>query len=129
MENQTPSIPEQTTPMRSNRLAVIAGWLGIGSVAFFLIGLAIAFASPASTFRTVCMGIAGWAAIIGFILGIVGLIQIRRNPGQMGKGMAITGIVIGALFLCVGPILISLLLITPVVGTVSTQISSTLVAP
>jgi hypothetical protein len=128
MENQIPSTPEQTLSKGNNRLAVMSGWLGIGSIAFFLVGLAIAFASPASTFRTICMGTGGWAAILGFILGIIGLVQIHRNPGQTGKGMAITGIVIGALFLCVVPILASLLLLTPVVGTVSTQVSGTLVA-
>ncbi len=129
MENQTPAVPGQTPPMHNNRLAVVAGWLGIGSVVFTLIGLVIAFASPGSSFRTICLGTAGWAAIIGFILGIIGLIQIRRNPGQAGKGMAITGIVIGALFLCVGPIVLTLLLLTPAISTISTQISPTLAVP
>ncbi len=129
MENQSPSTPEQIPSKGNNRLAVISGWLGIGSIAFFLVGLAVAFASPASTFRTICMGISGWAAILGFILGIIGLVQIQRNPGQTGKGMAITGIVVGALFLCVAPFLTSLLLLTPFIRTVSTQVSGTLVAP
>ena len=38
-------------------------------------------------------------SIIGFILGIVGLVQIRKAHGMLrGKGMAITGIVLGIVF-------------------------------
>jgi hypothetical protein len=34
---------------------------------------------------------------VGFILSIVGLSQIKKDPSQGGKGLAIAGIVIGAI--------------------------------
>ncbi len=38
-----------------------------------------------------CMG------VVGLILSIVGLSQIKKDPSQGGKGLAIAGIVLGAL--------------------------------
>lgn len=37
--------------------------------------------------------------IPGIILGIIALVQMSRDPGLLGKGMAIGGIVVGAVFL------------------------------
>ena len=53
------------------------------------------------------LGIAGWAlcagggigSIVGLILGIVALNQIKKNPNQQGKGMAIAGIILNSLCL------------------------------
>jgi hypothetical protein len=42
------------------------------------------------------VGIACGGALLGIIFGIIALVQIRRS-GQRGRGMAITGIVLGAL--------------------------------
>ncbi|MDP5228721.1 MULTISPECIES: DUF4190 domain-containing protein [Arthrobacter] len=39
--------------------------------------------------------------IVGVILGIIALVQIKRT-GQRGKGLAIAGIVIGALSIIIG---------------------------
>jgi hypothetical protein len=43
-----------------------------------------------------CWGICG---IVSIVLGCVGLSQIKRNPQQGGTGMAIAGIVLGAVSL------------------------------
>ena len=51
-----------------------------------------------SLFGWVCLFI---GAIIGVIFGFVALSQIKRT-GQRGRGMAIAGIVIGAILLVVG---------------------------
>ena len=53
------------------------------------------------------LGIAGWVlcagggigSIVGLILGIVALNQIKKNPNQEGKGMAIAGIILNSLCL------------------------------
>jgi hypothetical protein len=41
---------------------------------------------------------------VGLILSIVGLSQIKKDPSQGGKGLAIAGIVIGAIGMVVGAI-------------------------
>jgi hypothetical protein len=43
-----------------------------------------------------CMG------LVGLILSIVGLSQIKKDPSQGGKGLAIAGIVLGALGIVAG---------------------------
>lgn len=66
------------------------------------------YASPVPTpghnglaIAALCCGIAGLfapAAVVGIVLGIVALGQLRRRV-QQGKGMAVAGIVLGALWL------------------------------
>jgi hypothetical protein len=55
-------------------------------------------------------GICGFACLVpglvGIVLGIVSLPQIKRN-GQSGRGMAITGIVMGALWIVVFLVLVA----------------------
>jgi prepilin-type processing-associated H-X9-DG protein len=53
-----------------------------------------------------CLGITGLLAII---FGIVGLTK-TKDPRVGGKSMAITGIILGSVFLIVGPCMISILL-------------------
>ena len=66
--------PGYPGPQRRNGLAVASMWTSIGGV--------------------VTCGLAG---IVGLILGIIALNQIRRD-GTAGRGMAIAGIVVGAVF-------------------------------
>ncbi len=50
---------------------------------------------------------AGVAGLVGFILGVVALKQIRKSPGQWkGRGLAWTGLVLSGLFLVVIPPLV-----------------------
>ena len=128
MESPVAALPEQMD-RKNNRLALAAGWLGIGSVVSFLIGFGIGFVILPASF--VCQGVAVVACLAGLILGIIGLVQIKNNPGQKGKGWAITGIVIGGLTICIAPVLVisTLLILGPAVGNVFSKINSSLVAP
>jgi hypothetical protein len=100
MQPSNPPLPEQVGK-KNNGLAVTAGWLAIIAVILYLTGLAITLTSPgfARFFPTAAM----LACMACFILGIVGLVQINRNPGQKGKGWAVTGIVVGSILLCIVP--------------------------
>jgi hypothetical protein len=128
METPLPPLPPVKQPIQvNNSLAVAAGICGIGSIVMQLIGLGLAAAFD-PTIASICNGIGGFAWLAGIIFGIVGLVQIRRHPGQKGKGWAITGISLGILRICIVVVTI-LLLAVPSVGTISTKISSTLPAP
>jgi hypothetical protein len=121
-----PSIekPEQ----KNNSTALAAGACGIGSIVAQLLGSGLAAIDP--SIAGICNGIGGIAWLAGIILGIIGLIQISRNPGQKGKGWAIAGIGIGILRICIIVVMtLSLIPINPFVGQISTKISSTLTAP
>ena len=128
METPLPHLPEQSG-QKNNGLAVAAGWLGIGSIVMYLIGLGISFVLPQA--QVICQGTGGLAGLVGIILGIIGLVQINKNPGQKGKGWAITGIVIGGLVICIAPVLVitTLALLGPAIGNVFSKINGTLVAP
>jgi hypothetical protein len=91
-----------------------------------LLGLGLASVDP--SIASLCNGISGFAWLAGIVLGIIGLVQISRHPGQKGKGWAIPGIVLGILRVCIVTSSV-LFLVNPVIGTVSTKISSTLIAP
>jgi len=67
--------PGYPGPQRRNGLAVASMWTSIGGI--------------------VTCGLAGF---VGLVLGIVALHQIRRD-GTAGRGMAIAGIVVGAVFI------------------------------
>jgi uncharacterized membrane protein len=54
--------------------------------------------------------VAGFAMIAGFVLGIIGLSNIKKNPGKYrGRGKAIAAIVIPVVLLILGIILLALL--------------------
>jgi hypothetical protein len=128
METPLSPLPPVKQPIQvNNSLAVAAGICGIASIVMQLIGLGLAAAFD-PTIASICNGIGGFAWLAGIILGIVGLVQIRRHPGQKGKGWAITGISLGILRICI--VVVTILLLTvPSVNTISTKISSTLQAP
>lgn len=118
MNDQTPSAPEHKSlptispmeqPIRvNNRSAVAAGVCGIGSILAQLLGLALGAANQSTL--SLCNGIGGLAWIAGIVFGILGLVQIRRHPGQKGTGWALAGIGLGLLRVCIVTVL---LLIAP----------------
>ena len=125
MESPLPPLPQQMQ-QKNNGLAIAAGWLGIGAIIMAVIGFVVQIAFPGN--GGLCSGLGVLAALVGFVLGIIGLVQISKNPGQKGKGMAITGIVVGALVACVAPVVIAILLMLgPVIGNVFSGINSSLV--
>jgi hypothetical protein len=128
METSIPPIVD-LPQTKTNGLALAAGYCGIGSLAMFLIGFVAILFLPIALFF--CQAIAVLACLAGIILGIIALIQINNNPGQKGKGMAITGIVIGIFEICVAPVLIIsiLLILGPTIGNVFSKINSNLAVP
>jgi hypothetical protein len=127
METPISTLPPTEPPDRvNNGLAVAAGAFGIGSIVAQLLGLVLTSVDP--TIQSLCSGIGGIAWLAGIVLGIVGLVQIKRHPGQKGKGWAITGIVLGVLRICI--VVVSVLLLAgPTIGTIATKISATMTAP
>jgi hypothetical protein len=124
MESSVPPLPDQMEK-KNNGLAIAAGWLGIGAIVLAVIGFVVQIAAPGN--GAFCSGLGVLVALVGFVLGIIGLVQISKNPGQKGKGMAITGIVVGALVACVAPVVIAMLLMLgPVIGNVFSSINSSL---
>jgi hypothetical protein len=114
MENQFSPAPQQAPlqPIRvNNRSAVAAGICGIASIAAQVLGLGLAGGDQ--SIASLCSGIGGLAWIAGIVLGILGLVQIRRHPDQKGTGWALAGIGLGLLRVCIVTIL---LLIAPSVA-------------
>lgn len=83
-----PPLPYPTQPQRTNTLAVVSL-----VVAFFL-------------------------GLVGIVLGIVALVQVKRS-GQRGRGLAIAGIVVGAVQAAVATV-VGLILATSIALAVST---------
>jgi hypothetical protein len=119
----SPLPPIELIERKNNNVAVAAGVCGIGSIVLQLIGYGLAAAKLSGA--SLCSGLAGWAWFAGIVLGIIGLVQIRRHPEQKGKAWAMIGIGIGFLRICI--IMIIVLLIPVVnIGAISTKISATL---
>ncbi|HTX91518.1 MAG TPA: DUF4190 domain-containing protein [Anaerolineales bacterium] len=132
METPLPPLNESPVVMKNNNLAIAAGWCGLGGLALSLVGLLINFLVPGTVL--VCCGIAILGALVGLVLGIIALVQLKNNPGQKGKNMAIVGIVLGAIalvILCISPFLVTaiLTLLGPVIGNVFSKINNSLIAP
>ncbi|QDU22216.1 DUF4190 domain-containing protein [Urbifossiella limnaea] len=68
---------QYVVPVNTNVLAILAGYAGLVSL--------LCFPAP-----------------FALLLGILALRQLKRNPGQHGKGRAIFGIVMGVLFTLLG---------------------------
>ncbi len=127
---ETPLPPDLTQPSGTNKLGLTAGILGIASVVVGLIGFLTNFVIPGFLF-ILCSGLGILMDLTALVLGIIALTQIKKNPGQAGKGWAITGIVFGALailLICVSPFLITTILVIlgPVIGNVFSKINSSL---
>jgi hypothetical protein len=76
----------------------------------------------------VCAAVSGAFSLSGLATGMVGLLQVNRaSPMQKGKGLAISGIILGLLGLmaaCLIP-----LLGTALLGTLGLQIGNILLVP
>jgi hypothetical protein len=78
--------------------ANIGFWMVIGSIVGSLL--------PYVSF------VAGFTMIAGFVLGIIGLSNIKKNPGKYrGRGKAIAAIVIPAVLFVLGIIVLALLIL------------------
>ena len=134
METPLPPLTEQPSQAR-NKLAIASGALGLGGVVITLIGLIISLVfSPMLPYFAICCGLSILLAIVGLVLGIIALTQIKHNPGQKGKGLAITGVVlggIGVVLLCLSPVIVIavLTIMGPVIGNVFSTINSSLTVP
>jgi hypothetical protein len=129
---ETPLPPYSPVPPQeqiSNPLAIAAGSCGIGSIGVIVFGVALTASIP--SVAMICNGLGVIACLVGLVLGIVALVQINHNPGQKGKGWAITGIVIGGITICVGPVVVIsiLMILGPIIGNVFTKINSSLMVP
>lgn len=82
---------QYVVPVNTNLLAILAGYAGLVSV--------LCFPAP-----------------VALVLGILALRQLKRNPDQHGKGRAIFGIVMGAIFSVLLVINIVLMLTGVVMG-------------
>jgi hypothetical protein len=127
---QTP-LPEQPA-QANNKLAIASGACGLGSIVISLAGILVGMLLPGGVL--VCCGVAILAALVGLVLGIIALVQIKNNPDQKGKVWAIIGVVLGGIavvLLCLSPILVTtvLALLGPTIGNVFSKINSSLVAP
>ncbi len=121
---------------KTNSLASTAGILGIAAIVVPLVGILISFLAPnLAIISTVCCGLAVLMAIVGLILGIIALTQLKNRPGQKGKGLAVLGIVVGilgVLSICIIPLVVLfggaalLTILGPVIGNVFTEINSSL---
>ena len=119
--------PIQPDVRKNNPLCLTAGILAIGSLVISLIGLLINFFLP-GTVLILC-GVGLLMNLVALILGIIGLVQLKKNPGQKGKGLAITGIVFSAIavvLICLTPILLTtiLALLGPYISNVFSEINT-----
>ncbi len=128
-------VPAPAAPgQKTNGLALAAGILGICGIAASLLGFLLNAILPG--FASVCgCGLGLLAAVVGLILGFVSQAQIKNHPGEKGKGMAVTGIVIGIVGLvtaCLLPVLVLvggtavIALLGPTIGNVFSEISTQL---
>jgi hypothetical protein len=127
------SLPPDLTTRKNNPLAQAAGLLGIGSIVLSLLGIVISLLFHVlAIVGIVFCGISFLMDLVALVLGIIGLVQLKSHPEQKGKGMAILGIVFGAItviLLCLSPVLVTavLALLGPVVGNVFSNINNGLI--
>ena len=58
----------------------------------------------------------GLAAIPGVILGHIAQVQLRRQPGLRGAGLALAGVIIGYAAIVIGLALIALFIVAGIIG-------------
>jgi hypothetical protein len=57
-------------------------------------------------------------SILGIVFSLVGLSQIKNNPGQQGRGMAITGLILSILSLLIAIALVTIIGMTSILPQV-----------
>ena len=135
VEPVTPApLPPLETGPKNNTMSLvslISGVVGILSscvgpfvVTFFLPVLAI-----------FCVGGGALLGVASLVTGIIGTSQVSKSAGaEKGKGMAITGIVLGAINIIIPCALVMLMpalaiILGPAIGDVFSQINSNLITP
>jgi Domain of unknown function (DUF4190) len=90
-----PAYAAYGSPPATNRKATAALWTGIGSLVL-----------------TFCCGFPGLAGIVAVVLGGLSQGEIRRSGGQQtGGGMAIAGIITGAIAFVLGLVIVVLVIV------------------
>ncbi len=123
---ETPVQPVQPVPpapgTKTNVLSIVALVTGILGFLSMCLGF-IPFLG------VLCNIVGGLASVAALVTGFIGMNQVKTT-GEKGRGMAITGIVLGALGIigiCVA-IIISLVA-GPVISNVFNSLSNSLIAP
>lgn len=94
----------ETVSPQTNKLAKAALIANASAVAIILCGAFLTIIIPRAffLFETVFIGLGTVASAIGLLLSIVALFQMKKEPGQEGKVLAILSIVIGLPILLLG---------------------------
>jgi hypothetical protein len=108
--NETPVwVPPTPTPVPFSRVAAKQQNLAIVSLIF---GLA------AITFGWICGGPV--FALIAVVLGLIALMQIKKNPAQYGgKPIALAGLITGGLVLLINAAIIAIWIVMLIIGAAS----------
>ena len=133
-----PVVPEPLPPVeagpKNNTMAIISLVAGIVGILSSCVGpFVVTFFLP--ILAVFCVGGGGLLGIASLVTGIIGATQIKKSAGaEKGKGMAITGIVLGAINIIIPCALVALMpvllaILGPVIGDVFSQINSSLVVP
>ena len=121
--------PAAQPSVKRNTLSFVSFILALVSAGLLVLGFLLAFLFPSAL---LCSGAGLLIGPVALILGIIGLVQVNRSAGaEAGKGMAITGIVIGAitvLLICLSPVLATaiLMILGPAIGNVFSTINQSL---
>jgi hypothetical protein len=117
--------PAPAAPRKNNPLALTAGILALSSIGVYLLGIIGNAILPGSG-SLICSGLGMLMNLVAFVLGIVGIAQLKNHPEQTGKGWAITGIVFGSIILFMVCIIAVLTLLGPIIGNVFSQVNTNL---
>jgi uncharacterized membrane protein len=113
------SLPPATPSAKTNTMSLISMIAGI----LGLIGVCVGIIP---VLGWICAGLGALLGVVALVLGFIGMNQAKKN-GEKGKGMAIAGLVLGALSLF-GILLYGAItaMLGPVIGEVFSQINSNL---
>lgn len=120
METPVEQLPSSPST-RTNVLSIIS--LAAGILGFLGICLGII-----PFFGWVCSGIGGLFGVVALVTGLIGMNQVRKDAGK-GKGMAIAGIVLGALTVLGICLSVIITLLGPAISNTFTQIMNSLNTP
>jgi hypothetical protein len=113
MSQPLPPVPQASPTAKTNTLALVSLIVALAPILLIFIPYVncIGFLCP----------------IAAIILGIIGLTQVNKTM-ERGKGMAIAGIIIGAFWIILIPIIIiaGVSLFGPVIGNIFNQIQNNL---
>jgi hypothetical protein len=117
---QVPPVPAPAPSAKTNVMSIISLIVGIVGLLGVCVGIFIPVVGP------ICVGLLAVAAVV---LGFIGMSQVGKT-GEKGKGMAITGLILGFLALLAACLTgIGHAFLGPVIGNVFSQINSSLSVP